>query len=163
MESGGQVLWVLFGVALVLTALLVERSYFYRHDFKTRFEDLHKKVENLKGSSWQELYERAYYVSLLKSDLNKRLSLIQVITFMCPLFGLLGTVTGMIAVFDVMANKGLGNPRLMASGVSQATLPTMVSMIIALIGLIGLNYLKSRKTKLELEITEKFQLEQSEV
>ena len=78
---------------------------------------------------------------------------------MCPLFGLLGTVTGMIAVFDVMAHKGLGNPRLMASGVSQATLPTMVSMVMALVGLFGLNYLKSKKAKLEAKLEETFKLE----
>ena len=79
---------------------------------------------------------------------------------MCPLFGLLGTVTGMIAVFDVMAFKGLGNPRLMAGGVSQATLPTMVSMVVALVGLIGLNQLKNRKTKLELELVETFKVDE---
>ena len=52
----------------------------------------------------------------------------------CPLLGLLGTVTGMIEVFDVMAMLGSGNPRAMAAGVSKATIPTMAGMVVALSG-----------------------------
>ena len=52
-----------------------------------------------------------------------------------PLLGLLGTVTGMIAVFDVMAFAGTGNARLMAGGVSKATIPTMSGLVAALSGL----------------------------
>ena len=53
---------------------------------------------------------------------------------MCPLIGLLGTVTGMIFVFETMAQQGTGNPRLMAAGISQATIPTMAGMVAALSG-----------------------------
>ncbi len=158
MEAGGGVLWVLFFIALALGVLLRERHFFYKHEFKDLVQKELEKADCLDRSDWRALYEREFYVSKLKVLLNKRISLIEVITFMCPLFGLLGTVTGMIAVFDVMAHKGLGNPRLMAGGVSQATLPTMVSMIIALIGLIGINILKRNKAKLELELSETFDL-----
>ena len=54
---------------------------------------------------------------------------------LCPLLGLLGTVTGMIHVFDVMAVTGTGNARAMASGISLATIPTMAGMVIAIAGL----------------------------
>jgi len=47
---------------------------------------------------------------------------------------LMGTVTGMIEVFDVMAISGSGNARSMASGVSKATIPTMAGMVGALSG-----------------------------
>ena len=159
MESGGDILWLLFAVALILGALLVERNYFYKHEFKALVDETLKVAQYSGQKGWRSLYEREYYVSQLKQALEKRMSLIQVITFMCPLFGLLGTVTGMIAVFDVMAFKGLGNPRLMAGGVSQATLPTMVSMVLALVGLIGANNLKNRKKKLELELSATFNLD----
>jgi len=53
----------------------------------------------------------------------------------CPLLGLLGTVTGMIEVFDVMAAAGNSNPRAMASGVTKATIPTMSGLLAALSGL----------------------------
>ena len=49
--------------------------------------------------------------------------------------GLLGTVTGMVAVFEVMAEVGTGNARLMASGISMATIPTMAGMVGALSGI----------------------------
>jgi biopolymer transport protein ExbB len=54
---------------------------------------------------------------------------------LCPLLGLLGTVTGMIEVFDVLAIAGSGNARAMAEGVSRATIPTMAGMVAALSGL----------------------------
>ena len=50
------------------------------------------------------------------------------------LLGLLGTVTGMISVFEVMAVSGTGNARSMAAGVSRATIPTMAGMVGALSG-----------------------------
>ena len=54
---------------------------------------------------------------------------------LCPLLGLLGTVTGMVEVFQVMAVNGTSNVRAMAAGVSKATVPTMAGMVAALSGL----------------------------
>jgi biopolymer transport protein ExbB len=69
----------------------------------------------------------------------------------CPLFGLMGTVTGMISVFDVMAFAGMGNPRLMASGVSKATIPTMAGMVGALSGIFVIYWLEAQvKRRVEL-------------
>jgi biopolymer transport protein ExbB len=50
------------------------------------------------------------------------------------MIGLLGTVTGMISVFEVMATVGTSNARLMAGGISMATMPTMAGMVAALSG-----------------------------
>ena len=54
---------------------------------------------------------------------------------MCPMIGLLGTVYGMIEVFEVLSFLGTGNPRAMSSGVAKATIPTMASMVITIISL----------------------------
>jgi biopolymer transport protein ExbB len=160
LESGGDVLLVLFFVGAVLVENVVERIYYYNKIFKGEALEVSKEFSNLKsGDEEDNLYLRQMEVSRLKQMLSKRLSSIQTLTYMFPLLGLLGTVTGMIAVFDVMAHKGLGNPRLMASGVSQATLPTMVGMVMALVGLFAMNYLKHKKAKLELELNETFKLE----
>ena len=67
--------------------------------------------------------------------LDSSLPMIRTLVALCPLLGLLGTVTGMIEVFDVMALQGNANPRAMASGVSMATIPTMAGMVAALSGL----------------------------
>ena len=50
----------------------------------------------------------------------------------CPLLGLLGTVSGMVTVFDVIAVTGNSNARAMSSGIYKATLPTMVGLCLAL-------------------------------
>jgi biopolymer transport protein ExbB len=65
---------------------------------------------------------------------NQYLMIIKTMVALCPLLGLMGTVTGMIEVFDVMALSGSGNARSMASGVSKATIPTMAGMVGALSG-----------------------------
>ena len=67
--------------------------------------------------------------------MGQSINIIKMLITLCPLLGLLGTVTGMIHVFDVMAVTGTGNTRAMAAGVSQATIPTMAGMVIAIAGL----------------------------
>ena len=66
------------------------------------------------------------------------------------LLGLMGTVTGMIEVFDVLALSGTGNARSMAAGVSRATIPTMAGMVGALSGVFAATLL-SRTAKREVE------------
>ena len=58
---------------------------------------------------------------------------------------------GMVAVFEVMAISGSGNPRSMASGVSMATIPTMAGMVAALSGVAMATYLQ-RKAAREREL-----------
>ena len=84
--------------------------------------------------------------------LNGRLLFASILIGTAPLTGLLGTVTGMIAVFDAMATQG-GNARSMAAGVSMATIPTMSGMIASLSGLVGTTYLK-RKVEYETQLFE---------
>jgi len=66
-----------------------------------------------------------------------------------PYFGLLGTVTGTIEVFQVMAFTGGGDARSMAGGVSKATLPTMAGMTTALSGVFATIYLNSARNREE--------------
>lgn len=65
----------------------------------------------------------------------------------------MGTVTGMIEVFDVMAVAGSGNVRSMAAGVSKATIPTMAGMVGALSGVFATTWLKrvTKRERLQLE------------
>ena len=61
--------------------------------------------------------------------------------------GLLGTVTGMVEVFDVMAITGSGNARAMAAGISKATLPTMAGLVVALSGIAFITLLERKAEK----------------
>ena len=74
-------------------------------------------------------------------------SQINILIIICPVLGLLGTVTGMIQVFDVVAVLGTGNARALASGITMATLPTMVGMTISIIGLLIMAYLRNLSIK----------------
>ncbi|PIE43290.1 MAG: hypothetical protein CSA50_06255 [Gammaproteobacteria bacterium] len=73
--------------------------------------------------------------------LKSQFPLIKTLIALCPLIGLLGTVTGMIRVFDSLALYGTANPRLMAAGVASATFPTMTGMAVAVSGLLFHNRL----------------------
>ena len=73
-------------------------------------------------------------ISRASLALKKNVGLIKALIAICPLLGLMGTVTGMVTVFDVMTYSGSGNARAMAAGVSKATVPTMAGMVAALSG-----------------------------
>ena len=87
-------------------------------------------------SSWRAHSVRRLLVSEVNLDLTRGMGTINALVVLCPMLGLLGTVTGMIEVFDVMAIAGSGNTRGMAGGVSKATLPTMAGMVAALSGML---------------------------
>ena len=82
-------------------------------------------------------------ISQAKVEISKNLSIIQTCVVLAPLFGLLGTVTGMIEVFQVMAFNGGGDARSMAGGVSKATLQPMAGMVVAVSGVFESIYLNS--------------------
>ncbi len=77
---------------------------------------------------------------------NKFIPIIKTLVALCPLLGLMRTVTGMIEIFAVMAVSGSGNARSMASGVSKATIPTMAGMVGALSGVFLVTILTEKAT-----------------
>ena len=99
-------------------------------------------IDQTKHHGMHYKYEKRLYHKQ-KLQLIVNLSIIQTCVVLAPLFGLLGTVTGMIEVFQVMAFNGGGDARSMAGGVSKATLPTMAGMVVALSGVFASIYLNS--------------------
>jgi len=65
-------------------------------------------------------------------SLTKGLLFIKVISVVAPLMGLLGTVTGMIKTFQVITLYGAGDPKLMAGGISQALMTTVLGLVVAI-------------------------------
>lgn len=153
-ELGGDVLWAIMAVLLVMWTLIVERLwYFYRVMPVRRRKILEEWQAREDNRSWHAGRIKEEMVSRLESEMKANIRTIQTLIAICPLLGLLGTVTGMVAVFDVMAIFGTGNARAMASGVSQATIPTMAGMIAALSGVYFGSYLE-RKADLEADALE---------
>jgi len=64
--------------------------------------------------------------------ISSRLTLIKIISVVAPLIGLLGTVTGMINTFQAITLFGTGDPKLMAGGISQALVTTVLGLVVAI-------------------------------
>lgn len=134
-STGGDVLWIVFGVLGMMWVLMVERYWFLLIEFpKLKKEIINRWESRQDTTSWYAHKVRDTWISEASELLSSRILLIKTLVAVCPLIGLLGTVTGMISVFEVMAVQGTGNPRLMASGISMATIPTMAGMVAALSG-----------------------------
>lgn len=143
-ELGGNVLYVIAAVTFLMWTLIFERYWYFRAEHKNVVRAATERWETRnERRSWSAHAIREGLISEAADRITGSLPLIQTCVMLCPLLGLLGTVTGMITVFDAMATMG-GNARSMASGVSQATIPTMSGMIASLSGLLGATLIKRR-------------------
>ncbi|WP_019674664.1 MotA/TolQ/ExbB proton channel family protein [Arsukibacterium perlucidum] len=135
-HTGGNVLYVVAVVLFIMWFLMLERYWYVSAVFPKIKKDIIVRWDaRADTTSWYAHKIRDTWISEATNDLDQRMLLIKTLVAMCPLVGLLGTVTGMIAVFDIMATQGTGNPRTMAAGISMATIPTMAGMVAALSGL----------------------------
>lgn len=136
MQKGGVVIWCLAAIVSICWLLIIERVSYLVLDYPKQREHFIKLWQHrAEQNSWYAKAIRSSWLSQAEADLNKHLPLIKLLVALCPMLGLLGTVTGMITVFDVMAELGSSDPKLMASGIAMATLPTMAGMVAALTGL----------------------------
>tara|TARA_Y100000389_G_scaffold188712_1_gene211599 strand:+ start:204 stop:695 length:492 start_codon:yes stop_codon:yes gene_type:complete len=149
--QGGPVVLILFFISIYLFVLIFAK-------FKNLFFDIHivqnEYKENLAKIKNDDMY--LLNLSALKSDykslVNKDFYIIQTLIALCPVLGLLGTVTGMIEVFDVVSFFGTGNARALASGITKATLPTMTGMAISIVGLLTYTVLTSKSQSIISEL-----------
>jgi biopolymer transport protein ExbB len=87
------------------------------------------------------------------ASLDKLLWAVKVVSVVAPLMGLLGTVTGMIRTFQAITLFGTGDPKMMASGISEALVTTMLGLYVA-IPLVLLHALVSNTSKGVVEVLE---------
>lgn len=145
MGAGGLVMWMLAGLCVLFWTLVLERFWYMRGPYPSWVRERQQAWQliccDVRSRDWPKTV-RAAWISQAGEQLLTPLGVIRALVALFPLLGLLGTVTGMVAVFDVLAISGTGNPRAMASGVWQATLPTLAGMVLAIGGLFSLAHLE---------------------
>ena len=137
MDKGGNVLWIIATLVFFMWTLIVERFiYFLGGGWKSdRLLAVDAWEDRTERKSWNAKQIRSKLLSESRSVINDNMALIATCVALCPLLGLLGTVTGMIEVFNVMAVTGGGDAKSMVGGVERSTIPTMAGMVAALSGL----------------------------
>lgn len=137
LDRGGPVLLVIMLATFVMWALILDRQYYFHFGHKEvakRAKDAWNARED-KSSLWAH-WIRDRIISQVRQQAEQNVSLTKAMVALAPLLGLLGTVTGMVTVFDVMALSSGSDAQAMSGGVSRATIPTMAGMVASLSGII---------------------------
>ena len=136
LDRGGPVLLIIMAATFVMWALILERLFYFRF--------AHKQIAAEAIAEWRSRSDRksklAHWVreklvSEVRAKAEQNVQLTKAMVALAPLLGLLGTVTGMVAVFDIMAITAGADAKAMSAGVSRATIPTMAGMVAAISGL----------------------------
>ncbi|MGQ0622981.1 MAG: MotA/TolQ/ExbB proton channel family protein [Panacagrimonas sp.] len=145
LDAGGWVTkWILAACAILITVVLERGWYLWRIYPRVRAAVLSQWNARSERNSWAAQRIRIALISQLRIGLESGLPVIKVMVPMAPLLGLLGTVMGMLQVFDAMALSRGGDTRAMADGISHAMIATMAGLVVSVIGLFFSNLFTSR-------------------
>ena len=147
---GGPVLSVLMLVTFAMWLLIAER-YWYFASVAQRAPGDHADTSSARRDA-----VRRCRLSEYRIENERRLGLIRALVKGSLLLGLLGTVVGMIEVFDALAATGSSDARVIAAGVSKATLPTMAGLVAALSGFYFSTDLRRRERRLLERLEQRF-------
>jgi len=143
--AGGWVLPWIFATALIMWTLIIERWWYFRRIFPAQRAALHAQWRQRRDHrSWSARQIRAMLVSQARVAMDAPLPLLRVTVPIAPLLGLLGTVTGMLEVFDGMMISGSADARTMAYGVSHAMIATLSGLVVSVSGMYFLNRFQTR-------------------
>ena len=160
-EQGGLILWAILFASILLWILIIERYWYHRSQLPMFRHDLRQQwlAFPVRQFTTATAYRRIEsLVGELKSRSDRNMLALNALVAILPLLGLLGTVSGMIKVFEVITTFGSGNTRGMASGISEALVTTMAGLFTALSGLYFVSDLERRAEdtarKFETELVE---------
>lgn len=137
LNKGGPVLFLIMITTFAMWALIIERIFYFRIASKA--------VETDAISEWEARDDRSSMfahwikdklVSEVRQKAEENVAMTKALVALAPLLGLLGTVTGMVSVFDIMALTGGADAKAMSAGVSRATIPTMAGMVASISGIL---------------------------
>jgi biopolymer transport protein ExbB len=148
-EQGGLTLWAILFASIMLWLLIAERYWAHFRELPSMRDQLLREWEGRKALGEYQSFSRIQaLVGELKAEASHNLPTLNALTTILPLLGLLGTVSGMIKVFDVITVFGTSNTREMAFGISEALVTTMAGLFAALSGLYFVSDLESRAQEL---------------
>jgi biopolymer transport protein ExbB len=166
--------------SILALAVILERSLFWIRESRRRNPKLIQEVLALaEREDYEEIRRRTqgakdYIVRMLVSGLvhrefsltsamevaaqeqlnrmRRHLSILDTLITLCPMLGILGTVTGIIQSFDLLGHSGMQDPRAVTMGIAQALITTAAGLSIALACLIPFNYFHRRIEKAAAEM-----------
>ena len=92
---------------------------------KATLRNIHKERDHIEDIVTENILNES-------SNIDRFGSFVLVLAAVAPLLGLLGTVTGMIATFDIITTHGTGDPKLLSGGISEALVTTMLGLVVAI-------------------------------
>ncbi|MCF2917772.1 MotA/TolQ/ExbB proton channel family protein [Pseudoalteromonas sp. Cn5-37] len=146
-HQGGTVGYIILGIGLIALLIALERFVslmIMGSKIRRQLKDTVARDDNPLGRVMKvkDQYPDVAYDTLeLKLSeaiirempkITRNLTLIKIISVVAPLLGLLGTVTGMINTFQAITLFGTGDPKLMAGGISQALVTTVLGLVVAI-------------------------------
>lgn len=173
MHNGGPVMWVILFVACLAMIMLTwhglrvlsfsknaQRDYHQLRTGNQHNESSNSPIAQLiTALNWNELESKddiTKEINIQLAEITPKmegtLATVAILATLLPMLGLLGTVIGMINVFEAIAIHGSGKPDEMADGISQALLTTASGLIIA-IPVIFLHHLLSRRVEALMTLT----------
>lgn len=170
LEFGGPMVYPLLALAVVMVAILLDKSYVYWR--YTRPPKVLVRLVESQAAHWGELESQVSMLSphhhfarflqtilqhrhapawwtesragdeaqVIEKALGRGLWVLETIVTAAPLLGLLGTISGMMGAFHLIGNRGLVDPKGVTSGVAEALVATALGLFIALIALFGYNF-----------------------
>ncbi len=156
-ELGGPIVDWIFVTCVVMWCIAIERFWYLNRilprETASALADWRQRTEH---TSWKARQIRKALISRLNAGMSANVQVLRVLVPMSPLLGLLGTVSGMLNVFDSMAARGSADARSMANGVSEAMICTLTGLAVSISGLYPVFYFR-RKVRLETErLADKF-------
>ena len=151
-EQGG--FWVIgiFICGVLLGTLTIERYWYFSRVLPREAEQyLALWRARSDHTSWCARSIRQMLISKLNLGMASNQQLLKVLVPLAPLLGLIGTVSGMLKVFESMALLGSADARTMANGVSEAMICTLTGLAVSIIGLYPVYYFNHR-TRRETEL-----------
>jgi biopolymer transport protein ExbB len=145
LEAGGPVVLALMLTAFFMWMLIIERLVFFATTGGKMVSGYQQAwSERADHESWFAHAIRERLISEMRVEAERNMGIIKVLVLVTPLLGLLGTVTGMIEVFQTITSSGGANARDMAAGISRATIPTMSGLAVSLTGVFAISILDRR-------------------